>query len=646
VVTKVFYIGPNDTVAFAAAELKRVLGCMDPELEIALCAMERKGDNAGYWLGTCNALAVEGPEVENTRLDDGYLIQTHGAAGIIAGVNPRSLLLAVYRYLRELGCVWIRPGAMGEIIPKNRISQQEVNVCEAAAYRHRGVCIEGAVNYDHVVEMIKWLPKIGMNAYFNQFWTPFTFYDNWYRHVANPMIPASPVTREEVDGFVRDQMQDIRHQDMLYHAAGHGWTCAPFGLDSCGWYPFEGELPEGMSDLLALVDGKRELYKGIPLNTNLCYTNPVVKEKIIGGITQYCLAHPEVDFLHFWLADAMNNQCECAQCIQKRPADHYVDLLNALDERMTEAGVNARVVFLIYFDLMWSPVQSRLKNPDRFVLMFAPISRTYSTAYTDGGIDEEKETLPFAYNKLKLPRSVAENVAFLRDWQKIFQGDSFIYDYHLWRDYTLDAGFAQIAKVLFRDMVGLRQLGINGMISCQSQRVFFPSPLPMLLMADALWDNNSDYEACVNRHYTESYGALGSQVRVYLEELSALMDSPYMRREKKAIDEDARKSFARADAHIRSFLPVIEQQLCSTDTLSPALRRSFEILKAHAELCLLLVIALQFKASGEKEKAVLAWEDTSAYARTHEMAFNEVFDASVFLSCVGGSIQNDESSQA
>ena len=192
--------------------------------------------------------------------------------------------------------------------------------------------------------MIKWLPKIGMNGYFNQFWTPFSFYDTWYKHENNTLIPPNPVNRAEVDGFVRDQLQYIRREGMMYHAAGHGWTCGPFGLDSAGWYKYHDALPEGMQELLALINNRRALYDGIPLNTNLCYSNPVVKEKLVNAITKYCLEHPDVEYLHFWLADAMNNQCECPACQKRRPADHYVDILNLLDERLTAAGITAHIV--------------------------------------------------------------------------------------------------------------------------------------------------------------------------------------------------------------------------------------------------------------------------------------------------------------
>ena len=53
-------------------------------------------------------------------------------------------------------------------------------------------------------------------------------------------------------------------------------------------------------------------------------------------------------------------------------------LLNEIDERLTALGLDTRLAFLIYFELLWPPVTQHLKNPDRFILMFAPITRTYT----------------------------------------------------------------------------------------------------------------------------------------------------------------------------------------------------------------------------------------------------------------------------
>jgi len=57
---------------------------------------------------------------------------------------------------------------------------------------------------------------------------------------------------------------DIATRDLLYHAVGHGWTCEPFGVPGLGWDAYEGPVPEEAKRAFALVNGKRELWGGIP----------------------------------------------------------------------------------------------------------------------------------------------------------------------------------------------------------------------------------------------------------------------------------------------------------------------------------------------------------------------------------------------
>ena len=85
--------------------------------------------------------------------------------------------------------------------------------------------------------------------------------------------------------------------------------------------------------------------------------------------------------MQFWLADDAGNQCECDGCKDTIPSDFYVQILNDVDRRMTEEKLDAKIVFLIYLDLLWVPEKERIIHEDRFVLMFAPISRTYSRTY-------------------------------------------------------------------------------------------------------------------------------------------------------------------------------------------------------------------------------------------------------------------------
>ena len=102
-------------------------------------------------------------------------------------------------------------------------------------------------------------------------------------------------------------------------------------------------------------------------------------------MADYALNHRDISILHIWLADNYNNICECSACRARSQTDWYVMLLNEIDERLTALGLDTRLAFLIYFELLWPPVTQHLKNPDRFILMFAPITRTYTCLlYTSG----------------------------------------------------------------------------------------------------------------------------------------------------------------------------------------------------------------------------------------------------------------------
>jgi len=49
------------------------------------------------------------PAVADAKWDDAIGISMENGMGIVAGGNPRSVLLAAYRLLYEAGCRWVRP---------------------------------------------------------------------------------------------------------------------------------------------------------------------------------------------------------------------------------------------------------------------------------------------------------------------------------------------------------------------------------------------------------------------------------------------------------------------------------------------------------------------------------------------------------
>ncbi len=622
---QVIRLGTDEAVGFAAEELARYLGEATGEQPGVKAADAAPAvEPGGLWVGTFADFGDglrHWPETGDAALDDAVFIETSGSAGIIAGSNPGSTLFAVYRYLRELGFRWVSPGREGDRVPAVSVEATAVRVAETASYRHRGICIEGAVSYENVRDVVDWSAKNGFNTYFTQFREAHTFFNRWYTHMKNPFLEPEPFPVERAREFKAWLTREIGKRGMVFHDVGHGWTCEPFGIPGLGWNDYEEPLSGEVTGYLAEVNGERKLWRKIPMNTNLCYSNPEVRRIVTDDIVQYARQHPEVDVIHFWLADGSNNQCECEECRKGRPSDFYVKMLNELDAKLTSEGLPARIVFLIYVDLLWPPEHEVIKNKERFILMFAPITRTYSRAF------EAEEALPelppYDRNKLEFPASVEANVAFLRAWQQMFDGDSFDFDYHYMWDHLKDPGYYAIARTLHRDVVNLADIGLNGLVSCQAQRTFLPHGLGMCLMGQALWDRTTDFDAFADDFFGAAFGPDGKATRAYMATLSALFDPPYLRGEKDSVSEESAAKFDSIPDAIERFRPVIQRNLGCDD---PNLAQAWRYLDIHADMAAQLARALALRARGQNAEAHERWVALSEFVQKREMDVQPVLD--------------------
>ncbi|MBT7166773.1 MAG: hypothetical protein HN904_28580, partial [Victivallales bacterium] len=114
-------LGSDPTIQYAAAELTRCL--------------KATGTSGDFQLGLFAdfpGLAAQGAG------GDALAVETTASGGILAGSNPRSVLFAVYTYLRELGFAWVRPGSDGEVVPKVD-ELPAISLRDQASYRHRGI---------------------------------------------------------------------------------------------------------------------------------------------------------------------------------------------------------------------------------------------------------------------------------------------------------------------------------------------------------------------------------------------------------------------------------------------------------------------------------------------------------------------------
>ena len=254
--------------------------------------------------------------------------------------------------------------------------------------------------------------------------------------------------------------------------------------------------------------------------------------------------------------------------------------------------------------------------------MFAPITRTYTSALADADLSIPVVLAPYERNRLTMPKSVAENIARLQRWQKEqLNGDSFDFDYHLMWDHFTDPGYYECARILHRDMTNLDKFGLNGMVSCQLQRAAFPTGLPMYAMAKALWNKHAQFEEITSEYFTAAFGEEAEAVEQYLSTLSVLFDPPYLRNEKPRNPKQIDQNCAEARQVIHAFQDKYLQKLSNT---AP----SWKYLQYHANLCLKYVDSMEaFLGSAPDEAAQKkAKEAQLLYSREIEQYVHEVCD--------------------
>ena len=607
----------SKVIEFAREELERYLKIM--------------GIPAKIELGLYSDFGLD-EKVEDPFWDDGYVIDIHNIKGFIAGSNERSVLFGVYRTLEEWGMCWGRPGQKGDHFQENPESP-DLEINEKAYLRYRTMCIEGAISFENVLDMVDYIAKVGMNGYFVQFENAYQFFKHWYEHTRNPFKEPEEFSYEMVDDFMLKLDEEIHKRGLLFHRVGHGWHSFPFGIpDDPKKLPKE--PPEWYVDICAEKDGKREVDKNGFYYNQLCFTRPRVIETIADAVIKYFNEHPEVDVLHFWLADALNNTCECSDCTKFRYADAYVNIINEVTDRMKANGITKKIIPIAFLNTLWPPIVEKLRNKECLVMTWAPITRTYTESLPNG---HQRFTAPeYKVNGYHKSYDIDENLSYLYEWQKEFEGDWIDYDYHLMWDQHMDAGGEGMAKIISKDIKNFESLGINGLTTCQLQRNAFPTAIGMYTMAKTMWNKDADFEEIRDKLYRGTLSRWVKQpLKEYFSTLSECFDLALIKDEASGHDvidttvdksEDVailREKMVKAIKTMEDFMPTIEKYLISSD---PHENDSWHLLELHNKIYTLLAQSIIARIDGKYEEAEKLRDECYDFAFKNEDFLQPVFD--------------------
>ena len=625
---------PKDNVlSFAARELARYVHDLTGHC-LPVEAASQVGPLPGtVWLGICDQMPSP-PQgtLQSTPWDDGYGVWQADEGLYVAGCNARSVLFGVYAFLELQGVRYLRPGDKGEVIPQiEDLCLPEAPIVQNAHYRHRGLCIEGAPSLDHALETVDWCAKKRLNTIFLQFLSSRYFYNLWYERPYNPQHAGKALDEAQALAYDDQVIAAMQERGLVLHRVGHGWTSAAFEMPRSGWVKAGEAVEPEYVRWLAEVNGERTLYHDIPINTELCYSHPPAFEAFVETILRYCEEHPELDVVHVWLSDATNNKCECEDCRKLTISDWYAKIINALSAALRERAPETRFVFLCYIELLWEPEQVAIEasSQENAIMMYAPIRRCYGHALDDPTCDDGE---PWPRPELNQFNASAYNAFYtkrLAGWRKAFDGDSFDFDYHLmwavWQQYTDTVQ----ARILHADLQDLKRLGLDGLVSCQSFRAFYPSGLAMAVLSESLWDPSTSWKKMRQEYLAAAYGEHAAFAGAYLDEIERYLNTgdPHWRMPPLSNADETK--LAACAAFLETSLVEIAKRQETVD--DPARAFSLDLLVHHATWLQWVVHAYQARRAGDREGTNAEVDRAIAYLQETEDNYSTCIDTMLAL---------------
>lgn len=613
---QIIYASQNETIVYAANELKKYLDKITHTLGYAHTeyrdALPKSAGAGEILLGRLSDFSLDESGVKDPTLDDLVDINVKNGSGYIAGSNPRSILFGVYDYFKANGCMWVRPGIGGEHLVDFDPMTVSVTSRKLADVRFRGECLEGSPRYEHLRETVIWAPKVHMNLFMIEQIVPYNYMSCYYRHEGNTLLPNEDIGYDACQALISCLEQDIRRMGLQFHALGHGYQSAPYGIRYETSYQ-KYEMNSRMENALAMINGERKFFHS-PSWSQLCMGNDTVLREQVEWLVEYAKQKPYIDFLHVWLGDNVNNHCECPLCTPHHPSDLYVKMLNMLDEALTEAGLATRIVFISYTDTRWAPCRETIKNPARFVICTAVGNRDYGKPYESDEYPGEVPT--WVRNHYDVPNDFRLSRKMFEEWKRAFDGPSFIFEYHFYTDHYHDPGHMELAKNYYKDIHAMPSLGFGGIMNDQTQRCAFPTGFPCMLTGEAQYDLDAPYEALLESYLKAAYGKNWREVGEYLSGLTELF-APKSLRRVGAIDNmslteetvdasyykndpDASARFEKIPAYVDAFLPTV---IAGKSEKDPCHARSYLILEYHAEYCKMLAEVYRLSSMGDTAAA-------------------------------------------
>jgi Domain of unknown function (DUF4838) len=207
---------------------------------------------------------------------------------------------------------------------------------------------------------------------------------------------------------------------------------------------------------------------------NLCVSNPEALAIVSAGALAYVKEHPENKLLHIWGADVRRGAwCRCGRCRELPPQIQYMNVVNAIAEKLGDDAEAPPVAYLAYHDTL--EPHPGLKPHQNVWFEWAPRERCYSHAIDDWACEIN-------------PRYLES----LKRYIEIFDRRGHVFEYYADAILFGGVGFATPA-IIARDLRCYRALGITS-ISCLTFGAYSVLAYPVNLETFVRVSINPDFE--------------------------------------------------------------------------------------------------------------------------------------------------------
>jgi hypothetical protein len=158
-----------------------------------------------------------------------------------------------------------------------------------------------------------------------------------------------------------------------------------------------------------------------------------------------------------------------------------------------------------------------------------------------------------------------------------------------------------IARLYHEDLQHLKRIGLDGLISCQSFRVFYPSGLAMAVLAKSLWNPDVPWEKMRHGYLEAAYGEYADFADEYLDVLESFLDTGDPHRRTPPLSNAGEEKLAACAEFLEASLA---EMALHRETISDRVRdRSLDLLAHHAHFLQFIVRAYQARLAGRLEQA-------------------------------------------